>query len=306
MGSSQFIHLGAYGRTSRKGEPEWAHVAGVLGEGGRAPGAVGHLKNSCSPNILFGMSPENLIADALGLTDVALDAKGRNLRRDGSVLVAGVVGNPLRIDDGLRDPVEADLYRLWRTETVDWLKQRFSPTLRSIVEHVDEDRYHLHFYCLPTLNLDSRLDWSGAHPGLAAKRSAAAAGENKQEQERRYRAAMRVLQDEFFAAVSRAHCHSRYGPQRERVSRMERAAQKRIELERAEMGELVRIQEHEALLRAEQEGRERVGAQMQMMQQVIEGSRQEVELERDRADRAEAEIARLLELMAMNQGLGAP
>jgi hypothetical protein len=266
------------------------------------PGSAGHVPIPCRPNLLFGVYPEDLIADALGLAALALDAQGRALRQDGSVLVAGVVSYPQLSRDTPRDPIDMDVYGLWRTETRDWLAEQFGDNLRSVVEHVDEDRFHLHFYVIPSLNPDRTLNWERAHPGLAAKRRAAAAGKNKREQERCYRAAMRDFQDEFFSQISLHHGHSRYGAKRERVSRIERAAQKRIEAEREEMHDRLRIQEHEVFLRTEHEAREQVRAQMHMMKQEVDGTRQQLEIERDRADRAEEENARLRALLGMDDG----
>jgi hypothetical protein len=297
---TQFIHLSTYGRVPRKGEPRWAHAVGILQEGGRAANAVAHLSNPSPPTLLYNeRRPEDLIAPATELAASACDAQGRALRRDGAVLGAGVVGFPDLIKDMVLDPVNKDLYLLWRTETVDWLANRFAGALRSIVEHVDEDRLHLHFYTLPILNRDHTLDWTRAHPGLAAKRRAAAAGQSKIEQERQYRAAMRELQDDFHRSVSQLHGHTRYGPRRERTSRMERGAQKRLEAMRAEMVEQVQHENHNTLWRAEQEARQSVSVQQRMILELLDESSQKLALERNRADRAEAEIERLLAMMGV-------
>lgn len=300
----QFIHLDSYGRTPKAGGPAWADAAGILNEAARIPGSVGHIEEPMPPEILFGVPPDHLIVDVTGLAELAVDAKGRNLRRDGSVLVAGVVSYPQLRDEMRREPADGDTYMLWRRETVDWLSMNFVASLRSVVEHYDENFLHLHFYALPTLNPDRTLDWSAAHPGLRAKREAAKRGESQREQDRSYVQAMTQFQNRFFSEVSEKFGHRRYGDRKERVSRMEWAAQKRIEVEQREALERLKIAEHESLLEAENKGLERVRVRVETMEQAIEKLQRDRDFERERAESAEEEIARLMTLLARSEEPG--
>ena len=118
----------------------------------RRPGARRHpaLKYPAEPTILFGISPLTP-AHRPRAGGKAVDTKGRRLRRDGAVLVAAVASYPVpRADVEARDqPQERDLYIAWRTDAVAWFQGQFGATLLSIVEHVDEDYLHLHFYAVP-------------------------------------------------------------------------------------------------------------------------------------------------------------
>ncbi|WP_157234846.1 hypothetical protein [Methylosinus sp. LW4] len=296
--SAQFIHLDNFGRSPRANAPKWATISGVLSEAGRVAGAVGHIATPVPPAILYGVAPEALLDEAEGLAHTAVDAKGRKLRCDGAVLIAGVASYPATVEELHVDPVEKDAYYLWRSETIKWLKSIFGASLRSVVEHEDEPRAHLHFFILPSLTQNNTLNWSGAHPGLAAKRSAAQAKQDKKSQDRAYRGAMRAFQDAYYNAVSDFFHHQRFGPRRARVSRMERKAQIELEAERAAMLHEVRTAEHEALLNAEYQGRERVREEMSATQNALDQARRDVEHERARAERAEEEIERLRAMFA--------
>lgn len=293
MTATQFIHLESYGIAPRRGQPKWANIEGILLEAGRAPGAVAHLTNPLSPEILFGAPPAQLIEEAERLARSALDAMGRHLRRDGSTLVAGVASYPGTVESLRGNPVEQDIYRHWRTETLSWLVKRFGPALRSVVEHEDEQYLHLHFFLLPSIGPQGCVDWTDAHPGLAAKRLGAKEGKGKKDQDCIYRGAMRAFQDEYFRDVSRFMGQDRYGPRRERVSRRERKAQIRLETERARMLEELRVAEHERLLNAELEARHAVQMQMMAMMTALEEAQRELREARERADAAENEIRRL-------------
>ena len=183
----------------------------------------------------------------------ARDALGKKLRRDGAALLAGVVSYPgprKEIDD---DPVDQDIYLLWRRLTLAWLVAQFGEHLLSVVEHSDERYYHLHFYVVPTLGPRNRLNVGQLHPGYYARLVALAEGADKKNGERAYRAGMRAWQDDYHREVSKFFRHDRYGPRRARVSRREREMQQAMEAERARM--LADIEHKRAL--AEHDGRQR-------------------------------------------------
>lgn len=87
---TQFIHLATYGTRSRAGEPQWSCVDGITAEGARVPQASRHIAYRGKPTLLCGVSPVEAGRRALALAPEARDAKGRRLRRDGALLVAGV------------------------------------------------------------------------------------------------------------------------------------------------------------------------------------------------------------------------
>jgi hypothetical protein len=230
MAYSQFIHLGCYGRSPRKGEPRWSCISGVTAEGARVPGACNHLRYRGEALVIFGISPIEAGRLAIERADQARDAGVRNwrLRRDGVALLAGVVSYPIPRILVDTDPVDQDVYRLWCRQTLEWLQRGFGDHLKSVVEHRDENFYHLHFFIVPTLGPGNRLNVNQLHPGRYAKVVAAAEGADHKNAERSYRQGMRKWQDEFHRDVSAFFGHDRYGPRRMRVSNRQHKMEKQM------------------------------------------------------------------------------
>jgi hypothetical protein len=290
----QFLHLGAYGRAPRKREPAWSCISGITAEGARVPGARGHIRYPAEPRLLFGISPIDAGREAAARADCAVDAAGRRLRMDGVALIAGVVSYP---DE--KEAVDAmignsDYYRLWKYTVVDWLEAGFGEHLRSVVEHVDERFYHLHFYCVPPLGADGRLRVDVIHPGRRAKAEAAALGACKRDQDRAYRQGMRAFQDRFHAEVSRDFGHQRVGPQRQRLARQEQLLQRKAEEERKRLREEADHELTVAQSKARAEAHDRYGRRMSELEACY---RDEI----GRRCAAEAEVALLREALLAAQ-----
>lgn len=216
--SSQFIRVETFGRQARKRAEKWRTIEGILAEAARLPDATPHVERPLAPSIAFGCDPMKLVGPALELASKACDPRRRKLRKDGAVLLAGVASYPMRVAQLVADPEATEQFRVWGRDVRQWIRDRFGSALKSVVVHVDEGYPHLHFFALPDLTEECRLDWS-IHPGLLAKRIAAEAGADKKSQEAAYRAAMKKFQDDFWKAVSVKYGHDRTGPKRRRLPR---------------------------------------------------------------------------------------
>ncbi|MCK9917124.1 plasmid recombination protein [Microbacteriaceae bacterium K1510] len=260
--ASQFIHIGVFGRFPRKGEPAWSCITGITAEGARAPGACGHVPYPAEPALLHGVSPLMAGKGAIEHAERAVDAKGRRLRRDGVALIAGIVSYPVErvVVDGMIG--DADFYRYWLYEVVEWLRAQFGRELRSVVEHSDEKYYHVHFYVVPSLGEDRRLNLDVIHAGRRAKTEAAAAGADKKAQEAAYRDGMRRFQDRFWEDVSRHFGHDRFGPRRARIARKERLAERALEEERVRLREAAEREIAQEAAQARAEAHDRYSARM--------------------------------------------
>lgn len=256
---AQFIHLGAYGLTPRAGEPPWSCIDGITTEGARQPNASRHIPYPREPRILAGVSPLEVGKLAKERALLAKDAKGRRLRREGVSLIAGVASYPvprLLVDD----VVQVDFYTNWQTMTLDWLQDRFGKWLMSVVEHDDEEYFHLHFYLVPNIMHNLQLDLPLFHPGRAIKAAASEVGATKRDQEAAYRCGMEFFQADFHYDVSRKFGHQRYGAKRRRESRRVRLEIKRIETE---------AERHRNQLEAERAEFERErNAQLRVLEQI--------------------------------------
>ena len=264
---SQFLHLGAYGRSPSKGDPCMVLRQRHYPRGCADPGR----RQSCS----LRSPAETFCTAALrwkpagwrstAPTAPSITAAGRRrLRRDGKALLAGVVSYPVPRQVVESDPAEKDVYLRWRAMLLAWLIQQFGEHLMSVVEHGDEEFPHIHFYVVPTLLPDRHLNLHEIHPGQRMKRDAAEAGACQKFQDAAYRSGMARWQDDFWYAVSRHFGHDRYGPKRARVSRRERLMEKRMEEEKARQ---------EAALAA---GRDRLNDEMAEQRAEVDHERSEI------------------------------
>lgn len=204
-GGIQFVHIAVYSlqsprKTSRGADRKWA-VRDVLAEASREPQACLHVPRPRPPILLHGPSLAELEAEVGAIHARSTDAAGRRLRKDASVLLAGVASYP-------RAGIE---YGYWKQCTLEWLQLEFGDRLRSVVEHTDEAHPHIHFYAV---NPDSG-NVKDLHPGFRAAKGA----HTPKEQRLAYNTAMRAFQDRFWERVAGPSGLARLGPGRQRMSR---------------------------------------------------------------------------------------
>lgn len=221
----QFIHINSYSLVTPKKAKEGGHsVKSIVGEANREPGNHPHVKDPQPPVLLHGKLLDDLERTCESWAASMTDAKGRKLRKDALCLVAGVVSAPAEIGEG---------WQAFRDESVAWLKKKYGDQLQTVVEHVDEDQPHIHFYVTPAPG----QRFETIHEGRAAS-DAIKGPKVKASKEIAYNAAMTRFQDDFSEAVALRHGMGRLGPGAPRVSRAEAVKRKEV---RKELGaQLVR------------------------------------------------------------------
>ena len=209
----QFIHINSYSLTTPKKAKEGGHsVRSIVGEANREPGNHPHVKDPQPPVLLHGKPLELLESTCEEWASTMTDAKGRKLRKDALCVVAGVVSAPAEIGKG---------WQAFRDESVAWLRKKYGDQLQTVVEHIDEDQPHIHFYVVPKPG--ARFDT--IHEGRAAS-DAIRGTKVKATKEIAYNAAMTRFQDDFGVAVAQRHGMDRLGPGAPRVSRAEAVKRK--------------------------------------------------------------------------------
>lgn len=231
MAETQFLRIEGVGEVSREPAKPSRCIAGITAEAARLPGHCPHIQHPAEPRLLYGETLEEIAAAAKLISMQARDTKGRRLRRDGVVLIAGVVTYPVPRADMTGSIAEREFYEHWRTETVEWLVNSSDIAVRSIVEHTDEDYPHVHFFGLPMLTADFRLNFDAVHPGRKSAGEAAARGACRPAVRSAYVAAMVDWQDNYHRHVSARFGHQRLGPRRKRVTRERHMAIRRTERE---------------------------------------------------------------------------
>ncbi|MDD2610907.1 MAG: plasmid recombination protein [Giesbergeria sp.] len=203
----------------------------VMAEALRLEGNCPHVLNPLEPNFIYGSKDDavNIMPTLNRMMDefkTPLTMKNgnvvqRKLREDTHLLLAGVASYP-------REEYEnnPDAYIKWRTDAVDYLKNKYSSKLVSIVEHLDEEHPHIHFYCIDLENANIKL----SHDGYIAQAEAARTDPKKRmtkEATDAYKEAMIKVQDDYFKHVGFVNGLSRLGPKRQRLSRDEWKAVKK-------------------------------------------------------------------------------
>ena len=214
----QFLHIDTVARSvPKKAQSKRWGLSDTLAEAARLDGACPHIDAPKPPKRVYGVPMSVVGAAVEKRAGEARDAKGRKLRKDAPVLLAGVVSYPISMAN--LDCEHWAEYERWERKTLDWLAARFGDGLASVVRHTDETFPHLHFFIVPQLGVSGGLDLEAIHPGIAAREAAKRAGKGSKESNRAYCEAMRGLQNEFHRQVGLYYGHLREGPNRQRLSR---------------------------------------------------------------------------------------
>ena len=202
----QFIHISSYSSTGSKKSASTANVTSIVGEAARQAGYVKHLDEVHEPVNLYGCSP-------IEAGDAAKAWGKRNkIRKDGHVLLAGVISVPSEFQN----------WPQYKVDCIDWLQEKYGTRLLSIVEHTDEDHPHLHFYAVP---LDGER-FDALHEGEKARNALRALKQPTGAQNKAYKEAMKGFQRQFHSDVSENHGLSKDGPKKTRKTRAVYLAEK--------------------------------------------------------------------------------
>jgi hypothetical protein len=232
----QFIHLSSYGEKPDRGQPSYATIRGVIAEAVRAARNAPHVAFPIEPIQIFGIDPLEVAHQAIELLSLARDSRGRRLRKSCVSLIAGVATYPVPKADMGGFVSDRDIYQLWEQQTLEFLQKEHGKALKCVLRHEDETHLHLHFYILPVLTIDGRLDFREAHPGRYARADAVERNLCSAACDAAYTTAKIDYQDRYHLDVSRWFGHERFGPRRKRVDRARHMANRAA----AEHGERVR------------------------------------------------------------------
>lgn len=210
---SQFIRVESYGRSSpKKAKAGFCqNIQDVINEASREIDSIPHVSNPLPPVLLHGRPLDQVVGACETWAASMTDAKGRALRKDALCLLAGVVSAPAGFQD----------WPAFRDESIAFLQKKYGDDLECVVEHIDEDQPHIHFYVIPRPG----QRFETVHEGRAA--SDAVKGEKmRASKEVAYNAAMVGFQDRFHADVASRFDFARIGPGAPRVSRAEAVKRK--------------------------------------------------------------------------------
>ena len=178
----------------------------VIAEALRDAGACGHVLEPQPPVFHYGTEARlrGLVIELEGVADAIQKRTGKKPRKDTSHLLAGVLSYP-------DDAPKGDRYDEWRDRSIKWLQKRYGTHLVAVLEHQDEANPHLHWYCIEPEGLDVKR----LHEGWTAKKDG-----------QEYRAAMRLVQDDYHRDVGSYVGLLRIGPGGQRLDRDDYKAMK--------------------------------------------------------------------------------
>lgn len=246
MSGPQFIHLQSFSRKQNKGGQS---VGQVLAEAARAPEFSQHIETPKPPNLVFGITPEEvhhkhdeLISN--GHVDVVKSdgtSAQRGIRKDRHTLLTAVASYPLLSAQVLEGSKDRQAYQDWVELNLRWLQEMFGDRLVSVVEHMDEEHPHLHAFILPIG--DTSCSARQLNPAWAEKEEAETLARKNGRPAKEavklgnlaYRAKGRDLQDDYFQKVGIPAGLTRTGPKRERLSRQQWKARKEAARREAEL-----------------------------------------------------------------------
>lgn len=271
----QFLHIDVVARAvPKKATAKRWSLRDVLAEASRETAACPHIDAPRPPKRLFGLTLLEVERATQRQAEEARDAKGRKLRKDAPVMLAGVLSYPVAVAD-MDERARTD-YDAWEARSLRWLSGRYGDTLASVVRHEDETYPHLHFFIVPHLTAGKSIDFEAVHPGIAAREAGKRAGTSLKAANRAYCEAMRGFQDDFHAHVGVFHGHLREGPRRRRLSRGAYLAERRDAERRAETMTKAesRLSELEAFKLAAA-GADKVQHRAQLLEREVSGLREE-------------------------------
>jgi len=220
--SYQFVHSETY---SRKKTDKKFSVKEILDEAKRTEGACPHVPEPEPPNLVYGISLDELesLHDSMCDNAKMTNSKGqtRSIRKDQQTLGTVVLSYPSP-KEGQDEQQYSKDYENWKKLSVDWLKEKYGSELKTIIEHTDESHPHLHAYLIPD---DLKADKYNI--GRRAKTEYLKSDESKKLEpkeankvgDRVYKQAWREWQDSYYEKVGIPCGLARIGPGKRRLSR---------------------------------------------------------------------------------------
>ena len=214
---AEFLHFRAYARKSTKGSPT---ADAVLGEARRDPKYCAHLDEPQPPIVRYGVPIESVAATLSERLRDARDRRGRPLPSTTTVLLAGVSSWPTPRVEVEASEDERLTYEMWGSLCVAFFRRLFGDALLSVIEHVDEDRLHLHIFAAATPDPVTHVySIESIWPPMAAEATQRRAGKSRRVQRAAFRAEATKIQDAYYNRVGAVCGLSRFGPRRQRLTR---------------------------------------------------------------------------------------
>lgn len=211
----QFVHVNAYAqkvsvktKERKEGDDKPRSVQDIINETLRIEGYYSPTITNPQPPIhLYGTPVEQVPEIVADWATQTKDPKGRKTRADAKGLLAGVFS--------VKEGTPPEVWEQVKADGIAWAKAKYGERLKCVVEHIDEEHPHCHFFVVP---LPGEA-FETVHEGIAAKKAALSEGVPRKEANIEYRNAMKVFCDGYYEEVGAPNGMLRLGPGRRRLPR---------------------------------------------------------------------------------------
>lgn len=212
----QFVHVNAYAqkvsvktKERKEGDDKPRSVQDIINETLRVEGFYSPLITNPQPPIhLYGEPVEQIPEIVADWAKQTKDPKGRKTRADAKGLLAGVFS--------VKEGTPPEVWEQVKADGIAWAKAKYGERLKCVVEHIDEEHPHCHFFVVP---LPGEA-FETVHEGIAAKKAALSEGVPTKQANVEYRNAMKGFCDGYYEEVGAPNGMLRLGPGRRRLPRV--------------------------------------------------------------------------------------
>lgn len=211
----QFVHVNAYAqkvstktKERKEGDDKPRSVQDIVNEALRVEGYYSPLITNPKPPIhLYGTPVEQMPEIVADWAKQTKDPKGRKTRADAKGLLAGVFS--------VKEGTPPEVWEQVKADGIAWAKLKYGERLKCVIEHIDEEHPHCHFFVVPLPG----EEFESVHEGIAAKKAALSEGLPTKQANVEYRNAMKGFCDGYYEEVGAPNGMLRLGPGRRRLPR---------------------------------------------------------------------------------------
>ncbi|MFA9385782.1 MAG: plasmid recombination protein [Vibrio cyclitrophicus] len=211
----QFIRVETYARIPSRNHNKQSAKA-VADECERVPGACPHVEDPKPSINIFGCRPSEAVQLAEERAEIAKDSRGRKLRKDAQIILGGIVSYPTPMSELNPNCKE---FRKWIKLNHNFLKKKFGENYKSMEFHREESFPHMHYYLVPPIDKNGRMNIGEVHQGIYARDNCSS--KKAKDKMRAYKEAMRQFQQEYYEKVGKPCGLTKEGAHKRRLTRKE-------------------------------------------------------------------------------------
>ena len=240
----QFLHIDVFSleesskKRSSSGTKSKGNISSVCAENLRVDGYCDHLEGEHQVQPIYVYQDTKTLGREFRIEDTeeyctsvknsSKDEIGRKLRKDASMLLAGVCSYKREENSSMEETTNDYRFKKWLELTIDYLKEEYGDSLKCVNLHLDEGHPHVHFFVIndngAVKNLHAGFkavnDFKREHKEKYKTATPEELKVLKSKENFAYKKAMREMQSRYNKYMLKLGL-VKYGPRRQRLSREE-------------------------------------------------------------------------------------